>query len=99
MDLFAPHFSLLALISAALAGYAIGHVRGSNPRRSSERLLRDKADSAAIDEAFARLPEEKRRDIERLAKSGRLVDAIRDVRKELGCDLKAAKDLIERLPV
>ena len=30
MDLFTPHFSLLALIGAALAGYAIGRVRGSD---------------------------------------------------------------------
>ena len=38
MDIFAPHFLLLALISAAMAGYAIGHARGSSPRWFAERV-------------------------------------------------------------
>ena len=98
MDLFAPHFSLLALVSAALAGYAIGHARGSSPRRASERLSREKAESTAIDNAFARLPDEKRRDIERLAKAeGTRIEAVRGARLALDCGLKEAKDLVERV--
>ena len=94
MDLNSPQFSLLALIAALAAGFVLGRM-GANPHRAEERKRRERADRAAADQAFARLPDEKRREIEALAKAGKKIEAIRLARMEISCGLKEAKELVE----
>ena len=96
MDLFSPQFSLLALIAAAIAGFVLGRLSQADPRRAEERSRRELTERFAADQAFSRLSDDKRREIEALAKNGRKIEAIRLARMELGCGLKEAKELVER---
>ena len=96
MDLNSPQFSLLTLLAAAIAGFVLGRLSRADPRRAEERRRREQTERFAADQAFARLADDKRREIETLAKNGRKIDAIRLARMELGCGLKEAKELVER---
>ena len=96
MDLFSPQFSLLALIAAVIAGFVLGRLSQADPRRAEERRRRELTERFAADQAFSRLSDDKRREIEALAKNGRKIEAIRLARMELGCGLKEAKELVER---
>ena len=54
-------------------------------------------ESAAVERSIGKLSARARRDIDALIAEDRLIEAIRDVRKETGLGLKEAKDIVDRL--
>lgn len=95
MSLFAPGYSLLALVAAFLAGLVVGRLTAVTkiPRRERTRTqnIDRKLDAS---EALALLPPETRIEIGGLVAEGRKIEAIRLCRAALGIGLEEAKDAI-----
>ncbi|MBV1696107.1 MAG: hypothetical protein KGP27_16730 [Hyphomicrobiales bacterium] len=86
-----PGYPLWAVILAGIAGAVLGRAGASRPASGSnipetELLMR-----------VTRLAPETRTNVARLVKEGRMIEAVRDVRRELGCGLKEAKDVVDRI--
>jgi hypothetical protein len=86
-----PGYPLWAVILAGIFGAMLGRAGTSHPASGSsipetELLMR-----------LTRLAPETRTNVTRLVKEGRMIEAVRDVRNELGCGLKEAKDVVDRI--
>jgi ribosomal protein L7/L12 len=97
MSLFAPAYSLLALIAAFLAGVVLGRLTAAAglPRRRERTQTHDAALATDTAGVLALLPAETRVEIDTLVADGRKIEAIRVCRAALGLGLKEAKDVID----
>lgn len=97
MSPFDPEYSLLALIVAAVLGFALGRATAGafDPRRQEARRQQKRQDALSAADDLARLPAAKRDAIKRLVEDGRIIEAVRDIRGALGIGLKEAKDVAD----
>lgn len=89
--LTAPDYPLWAVICAWVGGVWLGRAGATRASSGShipetEMLMR-----------LSRLSPETRANVARLMTEGRVIEAVRDVRGELGCGLKEAKDVVDRI--
>lgn len=95
MDLLAPSYSALALMAAALAGFIIGRITAtwSTPKRRRQTVEHVKA----VEEEVRKLPPALAAAIRSDLVAGNTINAVKRVRDSLGCDLKEARDIVERI--
>ena len=92
-------YSLFTVLLALFVGYVIGRVHGAarDPRRAGEKKRVALAAAHSTNDIVRRMPEDVRRNAEKLIAEGKLIEAIRDVRVALNIGLKEAKDAVEKI--
>ena len=97
MDFSSPHYSLLAIITVALASFVIGRVTAgrNDPRRQEEKKRQARAYDAGVNKLKTELSSQTAGNIRTHMSKGELIQAVKLVRDELHCGLKEAKDIAE----
>lgn len=96
MDLTNPQFSMFSLI----VGFVLGMIFVGLLQRRGNSAAKPPA-AASVDfqrvaeKNLGRLSGKSRRTIEQLVADDRIIEAVRDVRQELGIGLKEAKDVVD----
>ena len=97
MDLTTPQFSLFSL----LVGFILGAIVVGLMQRRGTATAKPSTGNTFVDQQKAaekllgKLSGKARRDIEQLLSEDRIIEAVRDVRQELGVGLKEAKDVVD----
>ena len=99
MDLSSHAYTLLDLAAAGVIGFVFGRITAgrNDPRRQEEKKRQAQDYDREIRALASKLSPAASTAARRHAQNGELIQAVKLVREDLGCGLKEAKDVAERL--